>query len=168
MARPADEKRPLVAVSACLLGQRVRYDGQDKYSGLIAEQLKPYCRLLAVCPEVEIGLGVPRAKIRLTEVNGQIKVLKTDESDVDVSGLLADFALQFVKQHAVSGLILQDKSPSCGIENTQLFSQSGEQIGFGSGLFAKTIIEQMPELVVIAASQLQNKKDLQQFVKSLL
>jgi len=168
IAHPTSKQLPVVAVSACLLGQPVRYDGQDKYTGLIAEELKKHCRLLAVCPEVEIGLGVPREKIQLTLVDGQFKVLKTDELDIDVSGLLADFAIQFINQHALSALVLQDKSPSCGIENTKLFSPTGEQIGLGSGLFAQTIIDLMPNLVIIQASQLQSKKDVQQFVKRLI
>ena len=167
IAHPTSKPLPVVAVSACLLGQAVRYDGKDKYSSLIAEELNKYCRLLAVCPEVEIGLGVPRAKIQLTAVKGQIKVLKTDEPNVDVSDLLADFAIQFTSQHALSGLVLQDKSPSCGMDNTKLFSEAGEQIGLASGLFAKTIADRMPHLVVIQASQLQSKNDVQQFVKSL-
>ena len=167
IAHPTSKQLPVVAVSACLLGQPVRYDGKDKYTGLIAEELNKYCRLLAVCPEVEIGLGVPRAKIQLTALNGQIKVLKTDEPNVDVSGLLADFAVQFTHQHALSGLVLQDKSPSCGVDNSKLFSETGEQVGLASGLFAKTIIDRMPHLVVIQASQLQSISDVQHFVKSL-
>jgi len=158
---------PLVAVSACLLGQPVRYDGRDKYTGLIAEELKKYCRLLAVCPEVEIGLGVPREKIQLTQVNGLVKALKADDANVDDSDLLTDFAIQFINQQALSGLVLQDKSPSCGVDNTRLFSQAGLEIGLSSGLFAKTIMHQMPNLVVIQASQLQSKNDVQQFVKRL-
>ncbi len=158
---------PLVAVSACLLGQQVRYDGRDKYTSLIAEELKKYCRLVAVCPEVEIGLGVPRAKIQLTQVGTAIKVLKTDEANVDVTELLADFAVRFINQYSFSGLVLQDKSPSCGINNTKLFSITGEQIGVESGLFAKTIIDLLPDLVVAQACQLQSKSDVEAFVKRL-
>jgi uncharacterized protein YbbK (DUF523 family) len=158
---------PLVGVSACLLGQKVRYDGQDKYTSVIAEELKKHCQLIAVCPEIEIGLGVPRAKIQLTQVGSIIKVLKTDEPDVDVAYLLAGFATQFVNKHPLSGLVLQDKSPSCGIDNVKLFSEKGVQIGLSSGLFAKTIIRLMPDLVVIQASQLQNTEDIKQFMKKL-
>ena len=156
---------PLVAVSACLLGQRVRYDGRDKYTSLIAEELKKYCRLVAVCPEVEIGLGVPRAKIQLTQIGTAIKVLKAD--DVDVTEPLADFAVRFINQYPFSGLVLQDESPSCGINNTKLFSITGEQIGIASGLFAKTVMDCLPELVVVQASQFQSKEDVEAFVKRL-
>ncbi len=159
---------PAVGVSACLLGQKVRYDGKDKYSSLIAEELKQYCRLIAVCPEVEIGLGVPRTKIQLTQVGSDIKVLKKDEANVDVTDQLAEFALRFINQYSISGLVLQDKSPSCGIGNTKLFSQSGEEIGVSSGIFAKTIMQLSPDLIVIKASQLQNKNEIEQFAKSLI
>jgi uncharacterized protein YbbK (DUF523 family) len=160
-------KKPAVAVSACLLGQAVRYDGKDKYTSLIAEELKKYCKLIAVCPEVEIGLGVPRAKIQLTQVGSSIKVLKTDGTNSDVSDALQNFAIRFVSQNSLSGLVLQDKSPSCGVGNTKLFSVSGEQIGVSSGLFAKTIMELMPDLVVVQASQLQSKNEIEQFVKNI-
>ena len=160
-------KKPAVAVSACLLGQAVRYDGQDKYTSLIAEELNKYCKLIAVCPEVEIGLGVPRTKIQLTQIGTSIKVLKTDGTNSDVSSALQNFAIQFVNQNALSGVVLQDKSPSCGVGNTKLFSEAGKQIGLSSGLFAKTIMDLMPNLVVVQASQLLSKHDIEQFVRSL-
>lgn len=159
--------KPVVAVSACLLGQKVRYDGKDKYTSLIAEELAKSCQLIAVCPEVEIGLGVPRDKIQLTRVGTEVKVLKINQPSVDLSKPLADFALQFIKQHALSGLVLQDKSPSCGLGNTKLFSETGEQIGVSSGLFASTIMQHKPNLPVVLASQLQTKQDVSQFLKSL-
>jgi len=158
---------PKVGVSACLLGQKVRYDGTNKYTSLIAEELKQYCQLIAVCPEVEIGLGVPREKIQLTQVGSVIKVLKTDELNVDVADQLAEFAVRFITQYSLSGLVLQDKSPSCGVANTKLFSLSGEEIGVSSGIFAKTIMQLLPDLIVVQASQLQNKYDIEQFANRL-
>ena len=160
-------KIPLVAVSACLLGQSVRYDGRDKYTSLIAEELEKYCHLIPVCPEVEIGLGVPRAKIQLTQVGTEIKVLEADQTNIDVTEPLADFAVRFLNQYSLSGLVLQDESPSCGINNAKLFSITGEQIGLASGLFAKTIMDCLPEVVVVQASQFQGKRDVEAFVKRL-
>ena len=160
-------KKPLVAVSACLLGQQVRYDGRDKYTSLIAEELKKYCHLVPVCPEVEIGLGVPRTKIQLTLVGTEIKVLKVGQANIDVTEPLVDFAVRFINQYSLSGLVLQDKSPSCGVNNAKLFSITGEQIGVESGLFSKTIIDLLPDLVVVQASQLKSKSDVEVFVKQL-
>lgn len=155
---------PIVAVSACLLGQRVRYDGKDKYKSLLAEELRKYCHLIAVCPEVEIGLGVPREKIQLTQIGSVIKVLKENEPREDVSEALISYAKQFANQHALSGLVLQDKSPSCGIGNTKLFSEDGQEIGFGSGLFAKTMMALCPNVVIVQESQLQSKDDILAFM----
>jgi uncharacterized protein YbbK (DUF523 family) len=156
-----------VGVSACLLGQKVRYDGRDKYTPLIAKELKKYCSLIAVCPEVEIGLAVPRDKIELTQIGNTIKVLKENHPDFDFTEALQNFAGSFIKKYSLSGLVLQDKSPSCGVDNTKLFSQSGEQIGLSSGIFAKTIMSLLPDLVVVQASQLQNKSDIKQFIKKI-
>lgn len=157
---------PLVAVSACLLGQQVRYDGKAKYTSIIAEELNKSCRLIAVCPELEIGLGVPREKIQLTQVDDQIRALKIDRSD-DVSDLLVDFAEQFINQYGLAGMVLQDRSPSCGMGNTKLYSQDGKMIGMDSGLFAATIIKRLPGLPVICVSQLQSKQDVLQFSEKL-
>lgn len=158
---------PVVAVSACLLGQKVRYDGEGKYSSLIAEELKKHCQLIAVCPEVEIGLGVPREKIQLIQVGSTIRVLKEKEPKEDVSEALITFAKYFVSQNSISGIVLQDKSPSCGIGNTKLFSENGREMGKGSGLFAKTIMTEFSNIVVVQESQLQNKRDIASFVEGL-
>jgi len=159
---------PLVAVSACLLGQAVRYDGKDKYTTLIAEELKKHCQLLAVCPEMEIGLGVPREKIQLTQVGQTIRVLKQNDPNTDLTDQLKIFAEQFAKQHKVAGLVLQDRSPSCGVANTQVYSEQGEPIAVDSGIFAATMLELRPDLVIVQASQLQNKHDIFTFVEKIL
>jgi len=159
---------PLVAVSACLLGHAVRYDGKDKYTSLIAKELSKHCCLLAICPEVEIGLGVPREKIQLTQLGNDIRVLKAEDSTIDVTDLLVGFSIQFIQQQPLSGLVLQDKSPSCGLDNATLFSEVGNKIGLASGLFAETIRKQLPDLPIVLASQLQNKQDVLEFVHRIL
>lgn len=158
---------PIVAVSACLLGQKVRYDGEHKYTRLIAEELNKYCQLIPVCPEVEIGLGVPREKIQLTQVGSTIKVLTLNKAKEDVSAALISFAKQFVTQNSFSGLVLQDKSPSCGVNNTKLYSEAGQQIGLSSGLFAATVMSLLPHIVIVQESQLQNKNEIKNFLGQL-
>ena len=158
---------PIVAVSACLLGQKVRYDGEHKYTRLIAEELNKYCQLIPVCPEVEIGLGVPREKIQLTQVGSTIKVLTLNKAKEDVSADLISFAKKFVTQNSFSGLILQDKSPSCGVNNTKLYSEAGQQIGLSSGLFAATVMSLLPHVIIVQESQLQNEKEIENFLNRL-
>jgi len=159
---------PIVAVSACLLGHAVRYDGKDKYTGLIAEELNKHCCLLAICPEVEIGLGVPRDKIQLTQLGDDIRVLKINDLSVDLTDSLAGFARQFMNQYSLAGLVLQDKSPSCGLGGTKLFSMAGEQVGLGSGVFAATIRQHLPDLPIVLASQLKSLSDVLEFVERIV
>lgn len=97
-----------VGISACLFGQAVRYDGLDKYAPLIVESLQTECELIPICPEMEIGLGVPRNKIQLVEVNQTIRVREIENPTHDVSDLLKKSAENFVKSHSLSGLILQE------------------------------------------------------------
>ncbi len=157
----------MVAVSACLLGHAVRYDGKDKYTCLIAEELEKYCRLMPVCPELEIGLGVPRKKIQLTQIGQTIRVLEQENPAIDLTEQLKIFATQFAAQHSLAGLVLQDCSPSCGLNNTQVYSPKGEVVGVSSGLFAATMLEIAPDLVMVQASQLNNKQAISWFVKEL-
>jgi len=159
--------KPLVAVSACLLGHAVRYDGKDKYTRLIAEELQKYCRLVAVCPELEVGLGVPRPKIQLTQVKQTVRVLREDNAEIDLTEPLVSFAIQFSKQYDLAGLVLQDKSPSCGLGNTKVYSQQGKVIAKGDGVFSATLLDILPSLLIVQASQLQNKNDIFSFVKAI-
>ena len=93
---------PIVGVSACLLGQQVRYDGRDKYIPLIAKELKKYCSIVAVCPEVEIGLAVPRDKIQLTQIGSTIKVLKENDPTCDFTDALKNFSRSFINFYPAS------------------------------------------------------------------
>ena len=158
---------PVVAVSACLLGQPVRYDGKAKYTALIAQELARHCRLIAVCPEMAIGLGVPRDKIQLTQIESTVKVLKTTDLTADVTQALVDFSYQFVKQQAISGMVLQDKSPSCGIDNVKLYTKTGELIGLSSGMFALTVQDLLVNMPIVQASQLRSKIDVEYFVQQV-
>jgi len=161
--------KPLIAVSACLLGRRVRYDGNHKYTPLIAEQLSRFCQLIEICPEFEMGLGVPRDKIQLTQLTNEIKVLTTDSHQMDVSQLMIGCAKRFAHQYPnLIGLVLQDHSPSCGIDNVALFSISGKKIGDGTGLFAKTIITLLPNIIHRQVSQLSTMDDIERFLEACI
>ena len=158
---------PIVAVSACLLGKEVRYDGKHKYSYLISKQLARHCQLIPVCPEVEIGLGIPREKIQLMQISSGVRVVNVSNKAVDVTALLIAFAKQFVAKYSLSGLVLQDRSPSCGIGNAKLFSKNNELVGVSSGLFAATVMNLLPSLVVIQESQLQDEESIDCFVQKV-
>ncbi len=64
--------KPKIGISSCLLGNRVRYDGEHQYNAKITETLDKHFELVPFCPEMDIGLGVPRSKIQLVEQSNQI------------------------------------------------------------------------------------------------
>ena len=68
-------KRPEIGLSACLLGSKVRFDGGHKNNRFINGQLVDFVELFPVCPEVEMGLGIPRPAIQLRNVNSQIRLV---------------------------------------------------------------------------------------------
>lgn len=111
-----------------------------------------------------IGLSVPRNKIQLTYQAEQIRVLDVVNPEIDLTDLLQDYAVHFLKQHQLSGLVLQEKSPSCGIDNCKVFSAKGELIGYSSGLFAATIIKTLPNLPVCCAEDLKTNQQLTSFI----
>ena len=136
-----------VGISSCLIGQQVRYDGGHKRSVFCDEELRRHVELVPYCPEVGIGLGVPRPTIRLQGniENPQAVIPKTGD---DVTQRLADFAsqrqAQFVK---LSGYVLCAKSPSCGMERVRVYKEdSNENAKDGVGIFTRRLQEMFPAL----------------------
>ena len=70
-------KRPRIGISSCLLGDEVRFDGGHKRDAFLTETLAPFVEWVRVCPEVEVGMGVPRETLRLVRVNGDTRMITT-------------------------------------------------------------------------------------------
>ena len=136
--------KPKIIVSKCLEFDFCRYDGQlinNKY----IKKLKNFIDFTPVCPEMEIGMGVPRKPIRIISNNNNIKLLQVD-SNIDFSARMKKFSNKYIsKINQVDGFILKSSSPSCGINSAKIFSQENLiPIGKGSGLFASEIIKKFP------------------------
>lgn len=109
-------------ISACLLGQKVRYDGSDKdQRGALLNELIEQGRVLAICPEVAGGLSVPRLPAEIQNADGaavlagQARVLDSSGNDVTQAFLDgARQALQLAQQNNAKAAILKERSPSCG------------------------------------------------------
>jgi len=139
--------RPRIAVSSCLLGNPVRYDGTDKFNGLICKQLAKQFELVAICPEVDAGLGLPRPPVRLTGNPRQPLALGVEDATLDVTTTLTRFTLSWLAQAKnISGLILKSRSPSCGLRDTPVFDPDGEIQSRGPGLFSQIVIQHCPQL----------------------
>lgn len=148
----------MLAISACLLGENVRYNGSNKHNMYINGHLKENLEFLSVCPEMAIGLGVPRPPVQLVMQNNGIRCIGVDDKNLDVTERLQLYAKIFLKNHPhLSGFILTSKSPSCGMKNTKLFDQNDELIrADASGIFAATIMHYEPGMAVINDDQLEN------------
>src|SRR5438552_1694554 len=104
-----------VGVSACLVGQRVRWDGDHKRSSGVA-RLARSIELVPVCPELELGLGVPREPIQLERGRGVRLVSIVSRVDVtDAMRLWSEARLDELRALRISGYVLKSKSPSCGL-----------------------------------------------------
>jgi uncharacterized protein YbbK (DUF523 family) len=130
------ESKPLVATSACLLGEPVRYDGGHKYQECIERWLAPHLQLQAVCPEVGIGLGVPRPTLRVVGPPHAQSVVGEHDPALNVTSALEAYADHYVDRIGpfwpLCGWILKSRSPSCGAGSTPVNpAAAGEYLGYG-------------------------------------
>jgi len=160
-------RQKIIAVSACLLGHKVRYDGAHQIQPLIISSLAEEFKLLAVCPEMEIGLGVPRAKIELLKKAQQTRVLSTQEPIVDLTQTLQNFAEEFLNSANISGFILKDKSPSCGVGNCKIKDLDGQIQTNGTGIFAASILQLKPNMPLLQSDKVTGKQAFQSFIKQV-
>ena len=137
-----------VGISSCLLGERVRYDGGHKKHSYILDTLGKYFTYTAFCPEMAIGLGVPRETIRLSDVGGEIRVLGSKNAQLDVTDKLQTVAMQERDWHAnMCGYIVKKDSPSCGMERVKVYIE-GRVERRGAGLYTQTVMANFPNLPV--------------------
>ena len=146
--------RPLgtirIGVSACLLGDQVRYDGGHKRSPFVSEGLRDYFELLPVCPEVAIGLGVPREPIRLVGSPERPRAVGTRDAELDVTDALDAYGRRMASELPdISGYVLKSQSPSCGMERVRVYGNGGgAPTRAGRGIYAAAFMEAAPLLPV--------------------
>ncbi len=148
MPRSAD--RPRVGVSACLLGEKVRYDGGHKRDDFVADTLARFVTFVPVCPEAELGLGTPREPIRLERGVSGLRLLgvRSRVDHTDSMTRFADARLDALEREDLAGYILKKDSPSCGMERVKVIGRGGMPSKDGAGLFAARLKERFPLLAV--------------------
>lgn len=139
-----------IGISACLLGDQVRYDGGHKRLPFASEELSRHFDFIKICPEQAIGMGVPRPTIRLVGDADNPRLLGSTDSSLDVTEKMTVFARDTAATlDYISGYILCAKSPSCGMERVPVYSEEGAGLGkIGVGLFAKQLMDAQPLLPV--------------------
>jgi uncharacterized protein YbgA (DUF1722 family)/uncharacterized protein YbbK (DUF523 family) len=156
-AEPA-QREIRVGISPCLLGEKVRYDGGHKREGFITETLAQYVTFVPFCPEVEVGLGVPRETIHLVERDGGIRLQGTRSGDDHTAAMtkLARARSAELEKMGLAGYIFKKGSPSCGLFRVPVRGEGARPKRNGRGLFARAVTEAMPLLPVEEEGRLQD------------
>jgi uncharacterized protein YbgA (DUF1722 family)/uncharacterized protein YbbK (DUF523 family) len=143
---PALPESPIrVGVSSCLLGQEVRFDAGHKRESFVADVLSRYFELLPVCPEVAIGLGVPRQPIHLVGEAEAPRAIGVKTPELDVTERLAAYGQQMAARlGGISGYIFKSKSPSCGLFRVKVYGPNGYASKNGTGIYAREIAKALP------------------------
>ncbi len=140
-----------IGVSACLLGEEVRYNGGHKRDPFLTDMLGQYVEWVPVCPEVEIGLGTPRPAMRLVRIGGDTRMV-TPETGADHTEAMRVYSERRVGElfgERLAGYILKKDSPSCGMERVKLYpAEGGAPAKEARGLFAEVLLRRWPDLPV--------------------
>jgi uncharacterized protein YbbK (DUF523 family) len=158
-----------VGISSCLLGEQVRYDGGHKFDPLINTQLAELFEFRPCCPEVAIGLGVPREPIQLIRTDRGIRVRGIHHPDIDVTRRLRDAGSRIAAASAdIGGYIFKARSPSCGVAGVTIWTEQGMQDGLdGTGAFAAALIGARPGLPVTDELRLQDPLLREHFIDAV-
>jgi len=149
-APPPTSPRIRIGVSACLLGDEVRYDGGHKRDPFLTSVLGPLVEWVKVCPEVEAGMGTPREPIRLVDDRGAIRLL-TVRTGVDHTAPMAAFSARRaheLEREDLCGYVLKKDSPSCGMTRVKVYGGNAPGRRIGVGLFAQALLARFPHLPV--------------------
>ncbi len=171
--------RPRIGISACLLGQPVRYDAGHKRDSFLVETFGAHVDWVPVCPEVEAGFGTPRESMRLMLTRPQARgrgqrfdpahiSLVLNTQGTDVSERLQSYARKKAENLATAGLsgfVLKKDSPSCGMERVKVYTGNGIAERAGRGLFAEALIARLPNLPVEEEGRLCDPRLRENFVE---
>ncbi|MEN8158832.1 MAG: DUF523 and DUF1722 domain-containing protein [Myxococcota bacterium] len=135
-----------VGISSCLLGEEVRFDGGHKRDRFLTDQLGPFVEWVPVCPEVELGMGIPREAVQLARDGARLRMVGT-KNGRDWTAAMERFARARVRALAkleLCGYVLKKDSPSCGMERVTVRAPNGARRREGRGLFAAALLASDP------------------------
>ena len=155
-----------LGISSCLLGNKVRYDGNHKEQRLITQKLATKFEFVPVCPEMAIGLGVPRKPIHLIGDRTKQRAVEVNNKEVDVTHQLVSFGKQkAIDLDYISGFIFKKGSPSCGLFSVKIYQSENSVLNKGMGLFAQHIVKHNPLLPVEEEGRLNDEKIRRNFLQ---
>ena len=162
-------KKIKLGISACLLGENVRYDGGHRRDRYLADTLERFVKYVPVCPEVECGFGVPRETIRLAGKPGSARVL-TSCTQCDVTSRMVRLIRARLKQLAeenLCGFVFKSGSPSCGPKSVKVYGEKGRISRAGVGVFARMFMQRFPLLPIEDEKRLLDAAVRENFVQRI-
>jgi uncharacterized protein YbgA (DUF1722 family)/uncharacterized protein YbbK (DUF523 family) len=169
-ATPAPAAGLRIGVSACLLGDEVRFDGGHKLDHFLVDTLGRFVEFVPVCPEVGVGLGVPRETLRLVEIAGATRLLG-NKTGSDITERMQRFSARKVRELEaldLSGYVLKKDSPSCGFERVRLYrAETGIPTRSAVGLFAAALMSALPLLPVEEEGRLRDHRLRENFIERI-
>lgn len=160
--------KPNIVVSKCIEFDYCRYNAQIIRNEFV-KKLKPFVKFIPICPEYEIGLGIPRDPIRIIEKNDK-KLLIQPATDKDITKIMNDFSNKFLDNlKDVDGFILKSQSPSCGLKDVKIYPKSKNSAPKfrGSGFFGKKVMDRYLYLAIEDENRLKNTIIKEHFLKKI-
>jgi uncharacterized protein YbgA (DUF1722 family)/uncharacterized protein YbbK (DUF523 family) len=158
-----------IGVSACLLGEKVRYDGGHKLDRYITEILGQFFEYVPVCPEVEYGLPVPRETLRLAgdPASPRLVTSRTGVDHTEGMQRWAETKLNDLTRQNLAGFIFKSRSPSSGLKGVKVYTTQGMPSRSGTGIFAAAFIRRNPLIPVIDDGRLQDPALRENFIDAV-
>jgi uncharacterized protein YbgA (DUF1722 family)/uncharacterized protein YbbK (DUF523 family) len=157
-----------IGISSCLLGDEVRFDGGHKRDVFLTGTFAPHVEWVRVCPEVEVGMGVPRETLRLVNSGGDTRMMTT-RTGIDHTERMRAYATRRTRQleaMKLRGYVLKKDSPSCGMERVKVYDTTGTQPArTGVGTYAAILKERFPALPIEEEGRLQDPVLRENFIE---
>jgi len=163
------ENRIKIGISACLLGENVRWNGGHSRDRYLTDTLGLYVEYVPVCPEVECGMGVPRETLRLAgdPDNPSLVTSKTNIDHTDRMNRWARKRVKDLEKENLCGFIFKKKSPSSGLFNVPVRTSKGMPQKKGQGIFARIFTEHFPLIPVEEEGRLHDPKLRETFIEQI-
>ncbi|OIQ52000.1 hypothetical protein BerOc1_00469 [Pseudodesulfovibrio hydrargyri] len=156
-----------IGVSACVAGERVRFDRTHRRNAYLAETLAKHVEFVPICPEIACGMGIPREPLRQVDCAGEIRLIGY-ESGKDLTAKMTKWAHRVLKgldKEGVCGFVLRVHSPSCAVSKARIHPTDGKPPHLGPGFFTRLLQEHDPLLPVVSSEALQNAVLRENFIR---
>ncbi len=160
--------KPNVIISKCIEFDRCRYNAQMISSDFV-KKLKPHFNFITVCPEVEIGLGIPRSSVRVVLTNKKKELIQS-KSNKNLTREMNNFSKNFFKNiDHVDGFILKSRSPSCGIKDVKIYPTKDKSapIYRESGFFGEYVLNNYSNFAIEDEARLRNPAIREHFLRKI-